>query len=71
MIGEGVLVKPVTDAGASFASVYLPGDEGWYDLETGQHYSSTGVVKVDAPIHKIPVFQRYADIAHHALRIHN
>lgn len=63
MVGERVLVAPVTTAGDTRKSVYLPGtSEGWYAF---QHQSDSmdwhagqQTIEVDAPQGHLPVFVR-------------
>lgn len=59
LLGDALLVRPVTEAGATSASVYLPGKETlWYDLETRLGRPGPGALYVEAPLGRIPVFQR-------------
>jgi alpha-D-xyloside xylohydrolase len=61
MYGPAILVSPVTSAGATSRSVYLPVGT-WYDFWTGA--TSTGGAKVtaDAPLSKIPLYVRAGSI---------
>lgn len=65
MIGDSLLVKPVTDAGATSVNVYFPPVHNtcngqtlpWFDLETLQPTLSTDKVqRIQAELAKIPVF---------------
>lgn len=60
MVGDALLVKPVTDDKTTRVNVYLPSSESvWYDLTTlAAISSSTEPVSVEAPLEKIPVFLR-------------
>jgi len=59
MIGDALLVKPITTQGQTSTDVYFAGDQTWYDVETYQAYAAGGsTVNVQAPVDKIPVFQR-------------
>eukprot|EP00903_Cladosiphon_okamuranus_P006839 g6661.t2 len=73
MVGSDLLVKPVVAEGATVASVYLPGQAGegsgpdttslWYDVDTLEPVKGAGEYRpVEAPIDKIPVFQRGGSI---------
>jgi alpha 1,3-glucosidase len=62
MVGPAILVKPVVKAGVTSLDVYLPGDQGWFDLEDGTPFRTQGTVNVAAPITKIPVFQKGGSI---------
>jgi len=50
-----LLVKPVTDEGATSVDIYLPNDEVYYDYETYQIFQGEGYHKVEAPLNKIPI----------------
>lgn len=63
MLGSALLVKPITQAGQSEASVYLPKENNnpWYDWETGVELGrgSGRHVTVQSPIERgIPLLQR-------------
>ncbi|CAJ0584774.1 unnamed protein product, partial [Mesorhabditis spiculigera] len=61
MVGDALLVRAVLDKDAVSVEVTLPAGEKkdtlWYDWQTGVERPS-GLNHVDAPINKIPVFQR-------------
>jgi mannosyl-oligosaccharide alpha-1,3-glucosidase len=79
MIGSALLVKPVTDAGATTAQVYFPSSSkrsephhGWYDFNTLAKLetpSSGGVVTVPAPLSTIPVFIKGGSIVPRKMRL--
>ena len=50
-------------------SVYFPGKEPWYDVVTLERFQGPGSVTVQAPLHKIPVFQRGGSIIPRKLRL--
>ena len=60
MFGPDLLVAPVTDAGATSRSVYLPGDAGttWTEIGSGRQYTGGSTVQADCPLDVIPVFAR-------------
>ncbi|VDO98777.1 unnamed protein product [Soboliphyme baturini] len=64
MIGNLLMVRPITEPGVTSASVYLPGKR----LVTFP-LPSPGATKVDAPLDKIPVFIRGGTILPVAERI--
>ena len=71
LVGSDILVKPVTSAGATSVGVYFPGSAPWYDVESGQKIVTSGGannVTVDAPLDKIPVFQRGGSIVPRQMR---
>jgi alpha-D-xyloside xylohydrolase len=57
MFGPDLLVAPVTEAGVSERSVYLP--EGiWRDAWTGERVEGGRDMTCPAPVERIPVFIR-------------
>lgn len=62
LIGTDLLIVPVTQQGQQTASAYLPGNEPWYDYETGKKFASKQTVTVPTPMTSIPVFQRGGSI---------
>jgi alpha 1,3-glucosidase len=73
MIGDSLLVKPVTDANTNKASVYFPAQDDWFDLETLLKVAVTkggnGYTTVDAPLTKIPVYLRSGKVLPRKLRL--
>lgn len=56
-------MKPVITEGASSVDVYLPGGAVWYDVDTMAPVRGQGSHRsVDAPLDKIPVYQRGGSI---------
>src|SRR6266550_1544957 len=63
--GSGLLVKPVTEAGASEASVYLAEDQVYYDYFTHRVHRGAAAgrsVTVPAALHQIPLLVRGGSI---------
>jgi len=57
MFGSRYLVAPVMEPGMRSRSVYLP--EGrWQDVDTGTVYEGKQTVTVDAPLERMPVFEK-------------
>ena len=57
MFGSRYLVAPVMQPGARSRSVYLP--EGkWQDVDTGTVYAGRQTITADAPLERMPVFER-------------
>lgn len=57
LLGEGLLVAPVLDQGATVRSVYLPEHpHGWYDFHSGQWLSGGQEITTEAPLGRIPLF---------------
>jgi len=61
MYGPAILVNPVTSAGATSRSVYLPAGT-WYDFWTGSTATGGNKVTADAPLSKIPLYVRAGSI---------
>ncbi|MGH7718239.1 MAG: TIM-barrel domain-containing protein [Gemmatimonadaceae bacterium] len=55
LLGERLLVAPVTREGATMARVYLPAGR-WLDLDTDSVYQGGRSVVVDAPLERLPTF---------------
>lgn len=58
MYGSKILVAPVCHKGEVKRNVYLPLGSNWVDTTTGQQYEGGVTILVDAPLEKIPVFNR-------------
>lgn len=58
MFGKALLVAPVVQAGATGRSVYLPGQQPWFDFWTGKRVEGGQTVDAPAPIDRIPVYVR-------------
>jgi len=76
MVGSALLVKPVTESGATSVDVYLPIalEKGirqiWYDFHTLQRVETTSAqYTASAPLEKIPVFLRGGKIIPRKLRL--
>ena len=61
LVGSDILVKPVTAEGGKSASVYFPAG-AWYDVVSFARVQGGAARTVDAPLTKIPVFQRGGSI---------
>ncbi len=71
LVGEDLLVKPVTKPGQTTQSVYLPGGAAarWYDTEDHTEFAGGQTHSVAAPIDKIPVFQRGGSVVPKQMRV--
>jgi alpha-D-xyloside xylohydrolase len=58
LFGRALLVAPVVQEGATSRSVYLPGQQPWYDFWTGKRFDGGNAVEAEAPIDRIPVYAR-------------
>ena len=65
MLGDGLLVKPVTRPmrpGDTTETVYLPEWPLWYALDAGECHEGGQTVRYEAPLERIPVFARAGTI---------
>jgi len=65
LVGKDLLVKPITSPGQTSVDVYFPGGpkELWYDLDDFATVFHGGQqVNIQAPLNKIPVYQRGGSI---------
>ena len=58
MFGEKLLVAPIIYKDETEREVYLPISTEWIDIFDQKEYKGGQIVKVDAPLDKIPVFVR-------------
>lgn len=58
LFGDALLIAPVTEAGVTQQSVYLPQGAQWRDLWSDAEYAGGQVVEVATPIDRIPLFLR-------------
>ncbi|HEX9652371.1 MAG TPA: glycoside hydrolase family 31 protein [bacterium] len=61
LVGENLLVAPVTRIGHNLKKVYLPPGQ-WLDLNTETVYDGGKAIIVDAPIDRLPMFLRSGGI---------
>lgn len=61
MLGESLMVAPVTTKGAEEWEVYLPRGV-WYDYWTGKQYAGGKNIMVSAPLDTIPLFVKAGGI---------
>jgi alpha-D-xyloside xylohydrolase len=62
MFGPALLVNPVTEAGLTTRSVYLPPAQGWYDFWTGTRVRGDQTLQAAAPLDRIPIYVRAGSI---------
>lgn len=58
MLGDKLLVAPVIYYKERKRKVYMPGEERWVHLFTGQSYEGGKEYDVEAPLNEIPIFIR-------------
>ncbi|KAE9553720.1 hypothetical protein FO519_003075 [Halicephalobus sp. NKZ332] len=69
LVGNGLLVRPVTEPDVEKVSLYLPGKrQVWYEWETHKTRPSPGAVYVETPLDSVPLFQRGGTIIPTRLR---
>jgi alpha-glucosidase len=61
LFGPDLLVAPVTQAGATHWSVYLPAGD-WYDFWTGERHAGGRAISVAVPLDTLPLFVRGGSI---------
>jgi alpha-D-xyloside xylohydrolase len=62
LFGKEFLVAPVVQEGATSRSVYLPGQQPWYDFWTGERLAGGQTIDAPAPLDRIPVYARAGSI---------
>jgi alpha-D-xyloside xylohydrolase len=58
MFGPNYLVAPILYEGMREREVYLPAGPKWTNAWTGESFEGGGLIRVDAPLERIPVFSR-------------
>jgi len=75
LIGSDLLVKPVTEPGATESLVLFPNSDNWYDvdtmtmMETDTKKGQFSAINVKSDIDKIPVYQRGGSVIPRKLRL--
>jgi len=69
MLGDSLLVKPVSQPGKTASQVYLPGSDGWYDVFNQQYFPSPNTANVETPAEHIAVLQRGGSIIPRKMRV--
>merc|ERR1711988_123307 len=69
LVGDALLVTPVTSAGQTSVSVLFPGTQPWYDVETAAAHVGPVRKSIAAPLRKMPVFQRGGTIVPRKMRV--
>ena len=68
MAGGDLMVAPVHQKGSTSQSVFFPGTAPWYDVLDGASFDGGTEATVDAPLDKIPAFQRGGSIIPRQMR---
>ncbi|XP_058294797.1 neutral alpha-glucosidase AB [Hylobates moloch] len=70
LLGDALLVHPVSDSGAHGVQVYLPGQgEVWYDIQSYQKHHGPQTLYLPVTLSSIPVFQRGGSIVPRWMRV--
>ncbi|XP_078489948.1 neutral alpha-glucosidase AB-like isoform X1 [Ciona intestinalis] len=69
MVGSALLVKPIATASTWATQVYLPGNNGWYDVKSYQFFPSPNTISMATPLAKIAVLQQGGTIIPRQLRV--
>ncbi|OWK17569.1 GANAB, partial [Cervus elaphus hippelaphus] len=70
LLGDALLVHPVSDSEAHGVQVYLPGQgEVWYDVQSYQKYHGPQTLYLPVTLSSIPVFQRGGTIVPRWMRV--
>jgi alpha-D-xyloside xylohydrolase len=62
LFGPALMAAPVTKAGATNRSVYLPAGASWTDFWTGKSYPGGQTVDATSPVETMPLFVRAGSI---------
>uniref|UniRef100_A0A7N0TZF4 Probable glucan 1,3-alpha-glucosidase n=1 Tax=Kalanchoe fedtschenkoi TaxID=63787 RepID=A0A7N0TZF4_KALFE len=62
MVGSSILAQGIYTERAKQVSVYLPGDQSWYDLKSGTPYEGGKTHKLEAREDGVPAFQKAGTI---------
>ncbi|XP_058518880.1 neutral alpha-glucosidase AB isoform X3 [Ochotona princeps] len=70
LLGDALLVHPVSDPGAHGVQVYLPGQgEVWYDVQSYQKHHGPQTLYLPVTLSTVPVFQRGGTIVPRWMRV--
>ena len=61
LVGTDLLIAPVLVEAATSRDVYFPSGE-WIDFHTGARFDGGKTHKVDAPLHRLPIFVRAGSV---------
>jgi alpha-D-xyloside xylohydrolase len=62
MFGPALLINPVTTAGATQRTLYLPAGARWVDFWTGKTLSGRQIITAEAPLDRIPMYAKSGSI---------
>lgn len=62
LFGPSLMVNPVYQYGATSRKVYLPKQNGWYDLYTGAYIKGGQTINAKAPYSQMPVYVKTGSI---------
>ena len=56
MLGEALLIVPITEKGQKMVKVYLPEDANWYNFWTNDKYDGGQWIEMETNLETIPIF---------------
>ena len=62
LFGPSLLVNPVTEAGQTSRSLYLPAGTGWYNFYNGVYAQGGQQIEAEAPYERMPLFVKAGSI---------
>jgi alpha-D-xyloside xylohydrolase len=62
MFGPSLLINPVTSAGATQRTLYLPAGSDWVDFWTGKREKGGLSITAEAPLDKMPIYAKSGSI---------
>ncbi len=62
LFGPSLMINPVYQYGATSRKVYLPAQNGWYDLYTGNYLKGGQTINAKAPYSQMPIYVKSGSI---------
>lgn len=62
LFGPSLLINPVTEAGQTSRSLYLPAGTGWYNFYNGVYTQGGQQIEAEAPYERMPLFVKAGSI---------
>jgi alpha-D-xyloside xylohydrolase len=62
LFGPTLLINPITTAGATQRSLYLPAGHDWIDFWTGKRVRGGQTITAEAPLDRIPIYAKAGSI---------
>jgi alpha-glucosidase len=58
LLGDGLLVAPIVEKGATSRNVYLPAGSDWYDYWTNERFEGGQEIEATASLERLPLYVR-------------